>query len=44
MSTEKDTCQKSGTSVVFQKEITQCRESLLTLMMKKRFVKKQEIN
>lgn len=26
MSTEKDTCQKSGTSVVFQKEIKQCRE------------------
>lgn len=26
MSTEKDTCQKSGTSVIFQKEITQCRE------------------
>lgn len=26
MSTEKDTYQKSGTSVVFQKEITQCRE------------------
>lgn len=27
MSTEKDTCQKSGTSVIFQKEITQphCR-------------------
>lgn len=24
MSTEKDTCQKSGTSVIFQKEITQC--------------------
>ena len=26
MSTEKDTYQKSGTSVVFQKEIKQCRE------------------
>lgn len=26
MNTEKDTCQKSGTSVIFQKEITQCRE------------------
>ena len=26
MSTEKDTCQKSGTSVVFKKEIKQCRE------------------
>ena len=26
MSTEKDTCQKSGTSAIFQKEITQCRE------------------
>lgn len=26
MSMEKDTCQKSGTSVIFQKEITQCRE------------------
>lgn len=25
MSTEKDTYQKSGTSVVFQKEIKQCR-------------------
>lgn len=24
MNTEKDTCQKSGTSVIFQKEITQC--------------------
>lgn len=24
MSMEKDTCQKSGTSVIFQKEITQC--------------------
>lgn len=23
MNTEKDTCQKSGTSVIFQKEITQ---------------------
>lgn len=50
MSMEKDTCQKSGTSVIFQKEITQCIivESLLTLMtgsmMKKRFVKKLEIN
>jgi hypothetical protein len=57
MNTEKDTCQKSGTSVIFQKEITQCRnvpivESLLTqtlmtgsmTMMKKRFVKKLEIN
>lgn len=57
MSTEKDTCQKSGTSVIFQKEITQCREcphcriapdpdpddGSMT-MMKKRFVKKQEIN
>ena len=35
MSTEKDTYQKSGTSVVFQKEIKQCSlivESLLTLM------------
>lgn len=53
MNTEKDTCQKSGTSVIFQKEITQCRECphcriALTLMtgsmMKKRFVKKQGIN
>lgn len=55
MSTEKDTCQKSGTSVIFQKEITQCREcphcriapdpdpGSMT-MMKKRFVKKQGIN
>lgn len=24
MNTEKDTCQKFGTSVIFQKEITQC--------------------
>lgn len=24
MNTEKDTCQKSGTSVIFQKEITHC--------------------
>ena len=24
MNTEKDTCQKSGTSVIFQKEIMQC--------------------
>lgn len=29
MSTEKDTYQKSGTSVVFQKEIKQCREHCL---------------
>lgn len=29
MSTEKDTYQKSGTSVVFQKEIKQCRDALL---------------
>lgn len=38
MNTEKDTCQKSGTSVIFQKEITQCVlivES--TLMTKKHF-------
>lgn len=26
MSTEKNTCQKSGTSVVFQKELSSCRE------------------
>lgn len=51
MSTEKDTCQKSGTSVIFQKEITQCRECPhcriapdTGSMMKKRFVKKQGIN
>lgn len=29
MSTEKDTYQKSGTSVVFQKEIKQCMSALL---------------
>lgn len=42
MSTEKDTCQKSGTSVIFQKEITQCSPHC-RLMTKKRFVKKQVI-
>lgn len=26
MSTEKNTCQKSGTSIVFKKEIKQCKE------------------
>lgn len=47
MSTEKDTCQKSGTSVIFQKEITQCSPHCRIApgsMMKKRFVKKQGIN
>lgn len=53
----KDTCQKSGTSVIFQKKLRSVGnvlivESLLTqtlmtgsmTMMKKRFVKKLEIN
>lgn len=54
MSTEKDTCQKSGTSYSKKKLRSVGNvlivESLLTLMtgsmtmMKKRFVKKQEIN
>lgn len=29
MSMEKDTCQKSGTSVIFQKEIKQCPHCLI---------------
>ena len=49
MNTEKDTCQKSGTSVIFQKEITQCvpiveSTQMTGSMTKKRFVKKLEIN
>ena len=55
MNTEKDTCQKSGTSVIFQKEITQCRECPHCRIApdpddwfndddEKRFVKKQGIN
>lgn len=55
MSMEKDTCQKSGTSVIFQKEIKQCREcphcliapDLMTgsmMMTRKHSVKSLRIN